>query len=271
MESLFKCPVCNEQLFREERRYFCGSNHSFDLSKAGYVNLLLSNQKRSKSPGDTREMLTARRDFLNSGFYDVLTDSLCKVVEKHLVGETGAVLDVGCGEGFFISQIKKQCSDKFSFCGTDISKPAITLAAKRDKEINFAVAGSFKLPIVSKSVDVVLRMFAPGDNREVVRCLKEGGVLITVTPGPRHLFSLKQIVYKNPQLHEDKTIDIAGLEIVDKISVHQEFFIEDSVALHNLLMMTPYYWNGDREVKEKFDSLNSLKTESDFVVTVYKK
>ncbi len=270
MNSLFKCPVCDDSLQVEDRRYFCEKNHSFDLARAGYVNLLLANQKKSKAPGDTKEMLTSRRDFLDVGYYDELTKSLCRMIQEHVQNPT-AILDVGCGEGFFLSQIKANLDNDSVYIGTDISKPAITLAAKRDKEIQFAVAGSFKLPIMPESIDCVLRMFAPGDDSEVVRCLKQGGVLITVTPGPSHLFSLKEIVYKNPQLHAVKNIEIDGLRQVDSLSVYSEISIDNQSELRNLLVMTPYYWNGDRETKDRFDSLTSLKTDIDFVVTVYRK
>ena len=55
------------------------------------------------------------------------------------------------------------------------------------------------------------------------------------------------------------------------MSVHSEININNPDDLRNLLVMTPYYWNGDREVKETFDSMQSLKTDIDFVITVYQK
>ena len=272
MKTLFTCPVCKGALELEDRRYVCDKNHSFDMARQGYVNLLPSNHKKSKAPGDTAEMLQARGDFLNAGYYNPLLDKLVEVIRpQNQHGEKFTILDVGCGEGFFLSGIRQAIGQGSCAMGTDISKPAIIQAARRDREIEFAVAGSFRLPVASESLDCILRMFAPGDNNEVVRCLKKGGSLITVTPGPRHLFSMKQMVYKTPKLHELKLTEIEGMERSEPLAVHSQFTIDNATDLKDLLVMTPYYWNGDREVKEKFDALTTLETEADFVITTYKK
>ena len=54
------CPVCKEKLARENKTYKCINNHCFDMAKQGYLNLLLSNQKHSKTPGDDKEMASMR-------------------------------------------------------------------------------------------------------------------------------------------------------------------------------------------------------------------
>ena len=40
--SILICPVCGENLSKTEKSYTCTNRHSFDISKSGYVNLLLS-------------------------------------------------------------------------------------------------------------------------------------------------------------------------------------------------------------------------------------
>ena len=47
--------------------YTCGNGHSFDRAKQGYCNFLLANQKNSREPGDSVEMVDARRAFFKSG------------------------------------------------------------------------------------------------------------------------------------------------------------------------------------------------------------
>ena len=67
MESLFRCPLCEKPLRREEGAYRCPSGHSFDIAREGYTHLLPANRKHSAAPGDDREMAAARRDFLSCG------------------------------------------------------------------------------------------------------------------------------------------------------------------------------------------------------------
>ena len=59
------CPKCKKELQLNNRTFKCQNNHSFDLSKEGYVNLLLN----KVDAGDNKEMVNARSDFLNKGYY----------------------------------------------------------------------------------------------------------------------------------------------------------------------------------------------------------
>ena len=36
----FICPICGKELNKAERSYVCEANHSFDIARQGYVNLL---------------------------------------------------------------------------------------------------------------------------------------------------------------------------------------------------------------------------------------
>ena len=42
MVSNMLCPKCRLPLTKLDRTYKCSNNHSYDISKYGYVNLLLS-------------------------------------------------------------------------------------------------------------------------------------------------------------------------------------------------------------------------------------
>ena len=71
MSEIIKCPVCNHLLSKEGNTFKCENNHTFDLAKEGYLNLLLNAKKTS---GDSKEMMAARRDFLAKGYYEKLSD-----------------------------------------------------------------------------------------------------------------------------------------------------------------------------------------------------
>ena len=64
----FTCPKCKGALAVEPLgRAVCPLSHSYDRSREGYYNLLLSNV--GGVHGDNREMMTARRAFLDTGAY----------------------------------------------------------------------------------------------------------------------------------------------------------------------------------------------------------
>jgi len=102
------CPYCGERLLllREERVYRCERGHTFDIAREGYVNLL---RHPSKLQADTREMLVARRRFLDHGYYAPLAEMIGATVGAWLrthesltsEGSPTGVLDAGCGEGYY--------------------------------------------------------------------------------------------------------------------------------------------------------------------------
>ena len=63
------CPVCGEPLYKKINSLVCPNRHSFDIARQGYVNLLTVQQKHSLDPGDTRQQVLARREFLEAGYY----------------------------------------------------------------------------------------------------------------------------------------------------------------------------------------------------------
>ena len=124
MESLFRCPLCEKPLRREEGAYRCPSGHSFDIAREGYTHLLPANRKHSTAPGDDREMAAARRDLLSRGYYESLLDTLCSEIVPRC-GETPALLDSGCGEGYYtagIYQALRAAGKQPRMAGIDISK-----------------------------------------------------------------------------------------------------------------------------------------------------
>jgi 2-polyprenyl-3-methyl-5-hydroxy-6-metoxy-1,4-benzoquinol methylase len=100
----------------------------------------------------------------------------------------GDVLDVGCGDGTFTSQLSKVDKVK-NVIGIDLSHTAISEAKRRYPEIKFEVTSATRLPFSDESFDFITmvelaehiidteQMF-----KEVNRVLKpEGAILITTT------------------------------------------------------------------------------------------
>jgi len=131
------------------------------------------------------------------------------------------------------------------------------------------VASSFQLPVLSSSVDLVLRVFAPGSIDELKRVLKPQGAFVLIVPGPRHLFSLKQALYDTPALHELPEVP-EGFECESERRITFELKLPDNEAVNQLLAMTPFVWKGSREAKERLENSVQFTSEADFYIRVYR-
>lgn len=224
----------------------CANGHAFDRAREGYVNLLPANRKHSTDPGDNALMVAARRRVHEAGIYRPLADALAVQLAAH--GPPGAVLDLGCGEGYYCG-VLAGCLPGAGFWGVDISRAAVRLAARRYPGASFAVASTFHLPLPDQSFDRVLRVFAPTDDTEIVRVLKPSGVYLEVSPAPAHLWQLRTRLYDEPRAHAVARTDIAGMHCCGQSEV--EYALPLSPALlADLVAMTPFAHRGQRERRE---------------------
>ena len=194
------CPICQLPLFYEGRSLRCGRNHSFDVARQGYVNLLPVQQKRSLHPGDTREQVLSRREFLESGAYGPIVEA----VKAAAGGHAGPILDVGCGEGWYAVQVADHLGAELT--GLDISKEAVRCAAAKYKGHRWICGTAAHLPIPDDSVGVLMSMFALTMPLEFSRVLKKDGIFIQVLAAQDHLMGLKSIIYPEILLKETETL-----------------------------------------------------------------
>lgn len=274
---IYSCPVCREALGLNGRSLKCANNHSYDIAKEGYVNLLLANQKRSLEPGDNKTMISHRRQFFATGLYAPLSEAVNAAVLPFIAGHGGEgvfnLLDSGCGEGYFLhglAQALEEGKRPSAFYGIDISKFAVKAAAKQNKSVRWAVGSSFDLPVLPGSVDFILNMMAPFSEQEFGRVLGGNGRLLVVTPGPRHLFSLRQQIYDNAEEHTPSSSTLPGFAWRDLKRLQYERELANE-AIVNLFVMTPYSWNASSATREKIMSLSRLKIEVDFRLTLFQK
>lgn len=272
MPTLFHCPVCQSALTAESGRYYCDNGHSFDRAKEGYVNLLLANQKKSKEPGDNREMIRSRKAFLGQGYYQKLAEALVEVIETHSNAPDLNLLDAGCGEGYYVNFLVEHYSEMTCY-GIDISKDAVRLAAKQYKNIEFAVASVAQLPIQDKSADFVLSIFSPRHLPEMSRIAKDDALLIVVTPGENHLEGLRAIIYDEVQDYKALADDAYAPEftLFDRQHIEYEIELDNAADIANLLQMTPFYWHVSQEKQAQLLQLERLSLSVSFVLTVWKK
>lgn len=261
------CPVCKNKLVLCGKTYRCENNHCFDLSKKGYVNLLLSQASNKKIHGDDKTMALSRRDFLNSGHYSFLLNSICSELDN-----CRSVLDVGCGECYYTSGIKEYLGKDAKVAGVDISKNIIEVGSSRVRgsDIVLAVAGCTKLPFANSSLDALVSVFAPVCESEFYRVLKPDGKVVRVSAGVDHLIELKKSIYDRPFLNPEAELKMHGFYTESHQRLMYKFTAQNQ-ELKNLFTMTPYYYKTSKSDAQKLDLIPSLEITADFSIDVYKK
>lgn len=260
------CPVCGAPLTRDMRAWQCGNGHGFDIARQGYVNLLTVQQKHSLHPGDTREMVAARRAFLDAGHYTPIADTLKALLARH-APNARSVLDAGCGEGYYLSRL----SDIPERWGIDISKDAVRYAAGREKSAHWLTATAAHLPFADESFDAVLSMFALTAEREFARVLTSGGIFVQVLAGAHHLPALKSVIYPEP-VEKEKSPHPAldGFALLASETLRFDFSLEDAAGIHDLLYMTPHVWRIRKENAEALAGMTRLNDRAEVIFNVYK-
>ena len=258
MNSLFVCPLCGGALTRREGSYLCPAGHCFDIAREGYTYLLPVNRKHS---------------FLEKGYYAPLCEELCQLAVE-LTGDAPAVLDNGCGEGYYTAGIYRALCEAGKtpvMAGIDISKPILRLAAKREKNVQFAVASSYRLPAADGSVDLLINCFSPLAIEEFRRVLRPGGHFIYVVPGEMHLWEMKQVLYDHPYVNEVKETPYEGFRYVSIRHVRDVIHLEDPADIQALFGMTPYCWKTPKAGVEKLCKLTQLDCRIAFDIHVFEK
>jgi len=270
----FCCAVCGGSLQREQGSLRCQKGHCYDFARSGYVNLLPSNRKHAKLPGDNKEMVAARSRFLQGGYYAPLQQALCEQVRRFIPKQGDPVLlDAGCGEGYYTAAVASAAYEKNPSCtvlGVDISKSALALAAKRERRAEFAVASVFSLPLPDDSVDVLTEVFAPFCREEYLRVLKKEGILLEVIPAARHLFGLKAVLYDSPYENRVKPYDLEDFCFLGKTEVSGTIRVANPADIQALFAMTPYAYRTPPEAAKRLHSLSALETETSFEILAYR-
>ncbi|MGC6386608.1 23S rRNA (guanine(745)-N(1))-methyltransferase [Ewingella sp. S1.OA.A_B6] len=268
----YQCPLCHQPLILTEKQWRCPQNHQFDNAKEGYVNLMPVQHKRSKQPGDSPEMMASRRNFLDGGHYQPLCDRIAELLDELLPVKAESLLDIGCGEGYYTTAVATRLMQNrtMSVFGLDVAKVAIRNAAKRYHNAQFCVASSHRLPFAAQSLDAVLRIYAPCKAGELFRAVKPGGLVLTVAPGPRHLYQLKACIYSDVQLHEEIDEQLEGFERIRSESLAYPMMLNGEQAF-DLLQMTPFAWRATEEVGATLRNEDTFLCETDFIIRLHQR
>ncbi len=264
------CPLDGAPLHCHGASWRCAAGHCFDIAAQGYANLLPVQQKRSRDPGDSKEMVAARRRFLNAGHYQPIAAAVSQaVLAERPANATISCLDAGCGEGYYLRQLAASSEGQaLALLGLDISKWAVLSAAKQDKRPNWIVGSNANLPVLPATLDRLLCLFGFPVYGEFARVLKPGGVLLQVDAGPDHLRQLREIIY--PALKPERPTDTqvpAGFCRLSTEAVRFPLAIDGAEAIADLLAMTPHLYRASAEGRARAAALTALAVTVDVRLT----
>ena len=235
--TALRCPVCADGLTLVGRTARCPRGHAYDLAKQGYLNLLPAASNGIE--GDSAEMVGARTVFLGTGHYAAIRDALIIATE---LGPDDLVVEVGAGTGYYLAGVLGLAPQRRGIA-LDVSKFAARRVAKVDPRIASVVCDAWQeLPLLDRSAQLMLNVFAPRNAAEMARVLAPTGRLLVVTPNQQHLAELVDVLglvsvdeEKDRRLQESLSGEFVriGSEAIE------ETMRLDRTAVEQLVLMTP--------------------------------
>ncbi len=274
--DLLLCPLDQLALQQDNSQLHCANGHSFDIARQGYVNLLGPGDKRSREPGDSKDMVAARRAFLNSGHYEPVAHRLADLV-RPLIGVDSVIVDAGCGEGYYLEKLRAQLPvsrhSNPTMIGFDISRSAVQAATRRFAA-TWLVASNRNIPLAPDSADCLLSLFGFPVYVSFQGVLKDGGSLLTVNAGPQHLIELREILYPTVRYSSSTVItqaQAAGFSLGDTSTLRYRTASLRQPEVQQLLSMTPHLFRATYAGKERAAQLDNFSVTVDVVFQVLHK
>ena len=235
--ELLRCPVCGTAFSRTGNSLRCGSGHTFDPSRKGYVHFL----PNANSTRYGASLYEARRRMLAGGFYDAVIDAL----RMALPDDAAVILDAGCGDGTFT----KALSEGRTAIGLDLSKDAVLLAARGGGPILWTVGDLTRLPIADHAIDVILNILSPAHYGEFQRVLKPNGRLIKLVPQTGYLKEIRALAgdrLRSGAYTNDAVVSHLAehFRILDRVRITNTFPLTGPQA-RDFLAMTPLTFGVD--------------------------
>ena len=260
------CPICASALQLDNKSCRCGNGHCFDVARQGYVHLLPVQQKHSLFPGDTKEQVASRREFLSAGFYAPIADALCQNALS--LGAQGPIVDVGCGEGYYSARLAQAMNAEL--VGLDISKEAVRRAAGTYKNATWLCASAANIPLPDHSAGTITSLFALTMAEEFRRVLRKDGLYFQILAAEDHLMGLKSIIYPELFHKEKQTVpEIPGFQLIQTTPIRFRFTVEGQ-QIQNLLSMTPHVYRINKEGAQRLENTQVLTDTASCVLNVYR-
>lgn len=268
-----RCTVrgCGALLLPRERRFVCASGHAFDKARSGYVNLLQPQDRRSRTPGDTREAVGARRRLFDAGAADALLDALGAAIVPLGLPPGARAVDVGAGEGSLLGRLASRFG--LEAAGIDLSADAADLAARRHPGLLWLVANADRgIPLADRSVELVLSVTARRNPAECGRVLVPGGSLVVAVPAQDDLAELRAAALGGASRAERTAGLIGEHEALFEVSGRRDARLRrwfPRSLLQDLLVAT--YRGGRAGRRERLAELDGLDVTLSHEIVVFRK
>lgn len=243
-EHLLQCPLCQASGKMQGQSFICANRHCFDLAAKGYLNFAQSARRGIYS----KALFESRQSIFGAGFYAPLAAQIIESI-KEIAPET--IVDVGCGEGYYERQLRKNASipGSAAIIGIDIERDAILQACRHPDAIAYLIGDSNALPLAPSSMDCVLNILAPANYEEFRRVLSRGGVVIKVVPNEDYLVQIRDQI--RPYLKSDaysnkEVVDLfsQNLSLISKQDIRYTLPVTGGQAM-DFFQMTPMAGNID--------------------------
>ncbi len=145
--------------------------------------------------------MEARRRLLDAGYGEPLLRAVLEEVEALALPPGAAVLDAGCGEGYYLGSLASRFAIQAH--GIDLAAAAVDLAARRYPGGTWIVANADRsFPCAAGAFDLILSIDARLNPAEMRRALKPGGRLLVAVPAPDDLVELRAAVLGEGRLRD---------------------------------------------------------------------
>lgn len=235
----FICPYCKEKMHIEDSSLKCINNHTFDVTKKGTINFIISTKiKESKIYNE--ELFSSRRKFIEKEYYKQVYELIASDINKLNLNNI-KILDLGCGEGIHSINILKKIKNNYKYFGFDYSKDAINLASDYNSSNRFYFDGDVNnIPIATNSIDVIIDFLSPYSESEVKRVLKKGGLFIKIAPSSNYLIELRNASGLEKYQKQQEIIENLSKYFKNIVAEnYKETFKIEKNDVENLIGMTP--------------------------------
>ena len=249
---------CGLLLERQGRTWQCARRHSYDIARAGYINLLQPQDRRSLAAGDRREAIGARARLLSRGVGTAIVREFINRAAR-LVTAGAVVADLGSGSGEGLAALAER--NAIVGVGIDLSTEATAHAARRFPNLTWVVANVDRhVPLLDRSVDLVLSLHGRRHPADCARVLTRDGHLVVAVPAADDLIELRTVMFGR-RLARERSGGVAAehdamFTVADRFTLTEHHRLERD-QLRDLLRGT---YRGERHATaDRIESIDTLE------------